>query len=59
MGEAVSEESAASTGAYRCINCGHVVIAESAEDLPPCSECGNDRWEATSGDGVGRSDAGK
>ena len=40
-------------GTYRCTNCGETIDVGSVQSLPPCPNCGNNKWETLSGgDGV-------
>jgi predicted RNA-binding Zn-ribbon protein involved in translation (DUF1610 family) len=38
-----------SAGTYRCTECGKEIKAGSVKSLPPCPQCSNNSWEATSG----------
>jgi predicted nucleic acid-binding Zn-ribbon protein len=38
-----------SAGTYQCTECGNTITMGSEKSIPPCANCGNEKWEAVSG----------
>jgi hypothetical protein len=49
MADPVPAGSDASSGTYRCTNCGYELDLGSTKHLPPCPSCGNGEWDTESG----------